>query len=371
MNRRNFLAAAALQAPRKYRAVLIGHTGRGNFGHEWDTAFQSFPQVEVLAVADPVETGRAKAQARSGAARAYADYREMLDKERPDLVAVCPRSPVERLAMFTAAAERRAHIIVEKPFAASLEDADRMEALARKHGVKAQVGHAARPDPVTLQALAMIRNGAIGQVQEIRARGKEDRRAGGEDMIVLGTHCFDMMRQFAGDPLWVSAHVSEKGRDITRASGREATEPLGKVAGDNIAARFGFAGGVHAYFASKGGGGTGGERFGVIFYGSKGAISIPLSAVPNVPAQILRSGNWSSAGWEAIEPPAGTQGKPRGAANARMVADLLEAIERGRDAACNARDGRWAIEMVMGVYQSHLRGSRVEFPLRDRKHPLV
>ena len=53
---------------------------------------------------------------------------------------------------------------------------------------------------MTRIAGAMLREGRLGQLLEIRARGKEDTRAGGEDLIVLGTHCFDLMRYFAGDP---------------------------------------------------------------------------------------------------------------------------------------------------------------------------
>ena len=52
-----------------------------------------------------------------------------------------------------------------------------------------------------------------------------------------------------------------------------------------------------------------------------------------------------------------------------MAADLIEAIETGREPVCSARDGRWAVEMVMGVYQSQLTGGRVPLPLRDRRHP--
>jgi hypothetical protein len=54
-----------------------------------------------------------------------------------------------------------------------------------------------------------------------------------------------------------------------------------------------------------------------------------------------------------------------------MVADLIEAIEAGREPACSARDGRWTIEMVMGVYQAHFAGARIPFPLAGRRHPLA
>src|SRR5213595_303678 len=101
MNRRQFLqsATAAALAPvfaraaekRTWTAAIIGHTAHGNFGHNMDLVFNDRPGIEVVAIADPDEKGRAAAQQRSGARRAYADYREMLEKERPQLVGVCPR----------------------------------------------------------------------------------------------------------------------------------------------------------------------------------------------------------------------------------------------------------------------------------------
>src|SRR5688500_7210264 len=68
------------------RAAVIGHTGRGDYGHGLDVIFNDVPGVTVVALADPEESGRAKAAARCGAARQYANYREMLEKEKPQLV---------------------------------------------------------------------------------------------------------------------------------------------------------------------------------------------------------------------------------------------------------------------------------------------
>lgn len=372
MNRRFFVQASAsvlaeAQTERKYKAVVIGDSGHGDYGHEWDTAFKTFPSVTVVAVADPNDAGRQKAKARSGALREYRDYRQMLDREKPDLVAICPRWPDQRLAMLTAAVEHGAHIVMEKPFALNLEDADRMVTAVEKHRIKVQVGHTARPHPVTRQVHRILNEGAIGELLEIRARGKEDRRAGGEDLIVLGTHCFDLMRLFAGDPEWVFAHLTVASRDISRADARQPTEPVGTVAGDQVAAMFLFSHGIHGYFGSKANDVRSGERFGLTLYGSKGAIWIPLTSVPSDPAMILRGSSWAAGAWQQIEPSAGNRNSNRESANALMIADLLQAIERDREPACNARDGRWTIEMVSGIYQSHFAAGKIAFPLRDRR----
>ena len=346
-------------ATKRYRAVIIGHTGRGNYGHGWDQTWNSFPNVEVAAVADPDDAGRQKAMERCRARQGYRDYREMLAKEKPDIVTICPRWLDRRLEIFTAAVEARAHILVEKPFAPNLDQATRMLELARRARIKVQVGHTARPMGVTQRVLQMLRDRELGVLQEIRARGKEDRRAGGEDLMVLGTHDFDLMRYFAGDPQWVFAHATENGREVRAGMEHEATEPVGKIAGNQIAAMFAFADGVNGYFASKASDVIDGKRFGVTLYGSKAMVYVPLTEVPSGAPYLLRNSAWAGGAWERIEYPEHTRITAREQVNAIMGADLLEAIEKDREPICSALDAWWTIAMVDGVYRSQSTGSRV------------
>ena len=88
-----------------YHAGIIGSTGRGNFGHSLEMAYQNIQEVSVVALSDTDAVEAKKAAARTGAARIYADYHEMLKKEDLDLVNVCPRRPGERVEMMVAAAE--------------------------------------------------------------------------------------------------------------------------------------------------------------------------------------------------------------------------------------------------------------------------
>ena len=377
VNRRLFLQtgfAGMIQAQRPesaktYRVCLIGDTGHGNFGHDWDVAWRTVPNTQVVAVADPDESGRRNAMNRSGAPRGYADYREMLAKEMPNIVTICPRWADQRVAMVTAAAETGAHVLVEKPFASTLGDADTLVTLTERRGIRVQVGHTARLAPVSIRVHELLQEGELGVLMEIRARGKEDLRAGGEDMMVLGTHDFDLMRYFAGDPRWVFADVTEKGRPA-RVSHR-TSELIGPVAGDEIASMFMFANGVHGYFASKASDVQTGKRCGVTLYGSKAVAYLPLDVAPSPAPYVLRNAAWVGEGksdsWERIGYPPGGMPLTREQANIWMAADLLCAIEQHREPVCSARDGRWAIEMATGIYQSSLGGQRVSFPLTDRR----
>ena len=379
MQRRSFLSlsAAALSgaaaARTRWRVGIIGHTGRGNYGHGIDNVWLSFPEAEIVAVADPDDAGRQRAVERLGAAKGYADYRELLEREKPDIVSICPRHLDQREAMVTAAADAGAHIFSEKPFARDLEEADRMVAAVERAGVKLQLAHQMRASPPVQRAVELAAAGEIGDIQEIRGRGKEDQRAGGEDLMVLGSHIVDVLRMFAGDPQWVFGHVTDNGAEPAKV--RRPSEPIGPVAGDQIAAMYAFDGGVHGYLGSKASDATDPTRFGTWVYGSRGVLYLRNVIYPSDRPYLLRSPAWFAPEqrWEPVhapeEPPAHPD-DPYRTANGILVRDLLEAIERDRKPMCNQEDGRWTAEMILGVYRSQQTGARVPLPQAERNHPL-
>ena len=375
MQRRLFLQTSVASAiwahyvpKRKYRAVIIGDTGQEDYGHGWDLAWQGIPAVQVVAVAGPDGERRRKAMKITGAPRGYRDYHEMLAKEKPDLATICPTRLGERLPMVTAAAENGAHILIEKPFARDLREADAIVAITEKHGVTVQVGHTARIIPVTMAVKSLLDKGELGVLLEMRGRGKEDGRAGGTDLMVLGTHVFDLMRYFAGDPSWVFAHVSEQGSEL-RPNMRKQDDSAGLVGGDRVEAVFAFPHGVHGHFSSKLNDGWR-RRFGVTLYGSRGFVVLPLTKVPSIAPYMLRGRSWiperGDERWERVDYPPGEVMSTREDVNRAMAMDLLAAIENKRSPVCSARDSRWTIEMVAGIYQSQWSGGRVALPLSAR-----
>ena len=148
----------------QYRAAVLGHTGRGNYGHSLDMAFTGFPNVDIVALADPDPEGRAAAAARCGATRTYADPYELLEQERPNLVAVATSWLDVHQDLWLAAIEVGAHIYSEKPIAKSLEEADRMLAAADAKGVKIAIAHQNRVSPYHVYARKLLHEGAIGQL---------------------------------------------------------------------------------------------------------------------------------------------------------------------------------------------------------------
>ena len=97
----------------KYRVAVIGRTGRGNYGHGLDVVWNAIENSTVVAVADEDVAGRKSAAQRTKAANAYADYRKMLEKERPQIVSVAPRWLDCHRDMVLACAEYGCHVFLE------------------------------------------------------------------------------------------------------------------------------------------------------------------------------------------------------------------------------------------------------------------
>ena len=97
----------------------------------------------------------------------YADYREMLDSERPDFVDVCSWHAQHAEMVIAAAARRPRAIICQKPMAVDLGEADRMLTACERNGVKLLVAYQRPHHAVWLRARDLIRQGVIGRVAQV------------------------------------------------------------------------------------------------------------------------------------------------------------------------------------------------------------
>jgi predicted dehydrogenase len=88
-------------------------------------------------------------------------------------------------------------------------------AACEKSGTKLQLAYVNRHAATFATVRDLIEEGRIGRLLELRARGKEDHRGGGEDLWVLGSHLLDMMATLGGSPQWCQATVTTAGRPIT------------------------------------------------------------------------------------------------------------------------------------------------------------
>lgn len=364
----------------KLRVGIIGATGRGDYGHGVDTVWAEIDRAEVVALADADEVGRAKAVERTKAPTSYADYREMLDKEQLDIVAIGPRWLDQHRDMCIAAAEHGCHIYMEKPFCRDLQAADEIVQACEMRHSKLAIAHQTRWSPPVDVVKREIKNGLIGRVLELRARGKEDaNRGGGEDLWVLGSHVLDLMRFFAGDPETCTATVWNKGHLAGKADVIDGREGIGPLTGDGITAMYRLPDGATGYIASYRGAAGTPPRFGLTIYGTGGVIEI-LTGHP-APCQVLQDPSWSpgrsgktwtkitSAGVGEPEP---LENSGLHGGNVLAVNDLIDCIaDPGRQPRCSMYDARWTVEMIAGVFESHRQGgTTIALPLQNRVNPL-
>ena len=364
---------------RKYRIGVIGHTDRGNYGHGLDRVWQEIPSTEIVGVADANDQGLAAALKRLNASQGYSDYRKMLDDVKPDIVSICPRWLDQHRDMVLAAAERGIHVYMEKPMGRSLAEADEMVAACEKTNVKLAIAFQTRYSPTLPVIRDMIEDGKIGTVLELRARGKEDRRGGGEDLWVLGSHLMNLMHYFAGEPNWCVAKVLEGGHPVVSDHVKPGPEGIGALAGDTINAMYGMDHGVTGYFASHRNTTAGRpSRFGLQIFGSRGVIEVVTGYVPK--AQYLPDASWSpgrsgkkwvpitTAGIDQPEPLAGQTNQD---GNVAACHDLINAIEEDRQPEASIYEARQSVEMIAAVFESHRVDGPVSLPLTTRENPLT
>jgi predicted dehydrogenase len=372
--------------PKSYRVAVIGRTGRGDYGHGLDTVWLGFDNVEIVGVADENPRGRAQAAERLKAKNAYGDFREMLVKERPQLVSVAPRWLDCHRDMVVACAEAGVHIFLEKPLCRTLAEADEMVTACERHHVKLAIAHQTRYSPRLERVRELLAEGRLGELIEMRGRGKEDARAGGEDLMVLGTHIMDLMRLIAGDARSCYASVLKGGKPVTKADVREGSEGIGPLTGDQISAQYVFDKGVQGYFGTRADRAlpvdktrtVPGSRFGLTLYGTRGIITLTTGSLPA--AHFCPDAAWApgrantpwqpitSAGLGADEP---LKDGSANAGNRWIVQDLFEAIEKDRQPRGSVYDGRAALEMILAAYASHGAQGPVPLPLKERRHPLT
>jgi predicted dehydrogenase len=392
MQRREFLKKTLLVAtaasaskclyaqttPAKYRVAIIGHTGRGNYGHGLDVVWQDIQNTQVIAVADPDPKGRTAAAKRIHAPNAYADYREMLTKEKPNIVSVSPRWLDQHRDMVLACAKHNCHVFLEKPMCQTLAQADEMIAAMEKRKLKLAIAHQTRYSPALQNARNLIQEGLLGDILELRGRGKEDRRGGGEDLMVLGTHIMDLMRFFGGNPQWCFATVRNKRKRVTKDLVQDGKEGIGPLAGDEIHAMYRFPNVSMGYFSTHKTNHGASKRFGLWIYGSKGICTTSTGAVPE--AYVIDDPSWqpgrSGAKWKRITSNGidklETLKDPRHHfGNCQIAHDLIHAIETDTQPKGSMYDGRAALEMILAIYESHRQNAPISIPLKNRQHPLL
>src|SRR5574340_697241 len=225
LTRRNLLAgAAALQAdsvlrlPQKVRLAMIGlegHTG------EVLGQLKRLPDLEIVAIADTNQRAieRVKRAPNAAGARAYSDYRQLLDREKLDMVCTCGDNG-GRAAIILACAERKLHVVAEKPLAIECAALERILAAVAKSGIRLTMLLPMRFSPTYMAMRQIVASGEIGEVAQMGAQKSYQlgerpewmrRRATfGGTIPYIGVHMVDLMRFTSGRDLVQAASFQNR-----------------------------------------------------------------------------------------------------------------------------------------------------------------
>ncbi len=341
-----------------YRAAVIG---LGRMGSTFDDeitqggsiflpychapSYVASPLTELVAGADPHDGQRALFGERWGLAsqHLYGDYREMLERERPDIVSVCTTARVRAVIVQDAAAAGVRAIWAEKPIAFSLAEADGMVRVCRERGVALAVNCARRWNPFFSEARRMIEAGELGAILQVTGYGQCG-------LSHNGSHLIDIVRYLAGGEVgWVFGEMESD----EAAAGENDLMGNGYLAFDN---------GVRGYVRGTR---CGPANWEIDVIGEKGRVRSGADA-SEFELIRLESGGRRGRGQPARYPfpwPARMQGS-----GLTIVEDLVSAVETGRPPRCSGEDGLAALEVAVALRESHRRGGvKVKLPVEDRR----
>ena len=138
--------------------------GCGRLGQHYAEAYSTYPDTEVVAIAEHNPERRAAVGERFGVKALYPDVESLLRDDVPDLAAVVTPSKYYKDAVIACAEAGVKGVSTDKPIAAVLADADRMVEVCESRGVVYAGGNLQRAMSEVQEAAAMIRRGDFGEI---------------------------------------------------------------------------------------------------------------------------------------------------------------------------------------------------------------
>jgi predicted dehydrogenase len=190
----------------KIRVAVIGG---GNMGKNHMRNYSLLPGADLVALADI--NPATKILADEYGAQYFTDYQKMLSETKPEAVSiVVPTTFHAEVAEY--AMKRGIHVLLEKPIASTVKEADELIKLAEKNSIIFTVGHIERYNPIIIKLKTMVDEGKIGKITSIVCK-----RVGGfpaiepkTDVIIdLAVHDIDIISFLLGkQPTKIFSHGS-------------------------------------------------------------------------------------------------------------------------------------------------------------------
>lgn len=326
---------------KKQRPSAMGYA----MAYQHADAYSVLDNCEMVACADIVQENAEAFAKAFNIPKIYLNHLEMLEKEDLDIVSICVWPHLHaQLTIDCAIAGVRA-IHCEKPMADTWGDARLMAQECERRGVQLTFNHQRRFGKPFYMARNLLKAGEIGEL--VRLEG-----ACG-DIFEYGTHYVDMFGFYNDEypARWV----------IGQIDCRTEKRVFGLLLEDCGIYNWQYQNGVYAVMATGWASGTIGAHNRLI--GTEGVIEVGAG---DIPLRIKRrgSGNWENidCGNESLHGPDFIR---------RAIADIVDALEKGREPETSARRALNATEIIFAGYESSRRRARIDLPLTITDNPLV
>jgi UDP-N-acetylglucosamine 3-dehydrogenase len=174
------------------KAAVIGV---GSMGRHHARVYREMESVQLVAVVDPNATQAAKIAGLYGVPY-YLDYHQMIDEQQPDLVSLAVPTHLHAPIGLELIA-KGIHILIEKPIASTVEEAEALLDMAKKQGVVVAVGHIERFNPVIHELHRRLNDHMLGEIYKVHMQRLSPYPTRIQDagvIIDLASHDIDLMR---------------------------------------------------------------------------------------------------------------------------------------------------------------------------------
>lgn len=181
------------------KPLRVAVIGAGMMGRHHVRVYSEMDNVQLVGIAD-MSSSVLSPLAHRFHCPVFTDYRELLDKQKPDAVSIAVPT-VQHLEVISEVARRSIHILVEKPIASSIDHGQAIIEVCETNNVMLAVGHIERFNPSVIAVKEKIASGELGRVFQIDARRQGPYPARIRDVGVvvdLAVHDIDVMCYITG-----------------------------------------------------------------------------------------------------------------------------------------------------------------------------
>ncbi|WP_254511741.1 Gfo/Idh/MocA family protein [Anatilimnocola floriformis] len=358
---------------RKIRTALIGC---GKVGQTHALALSQLAESEFVAVCD-AQLGRAQAFAEQYHVQAFDSVPEMLRAANVEAVTICTPHPLHEQPCLQAAAAG-AHVLIEKPLAASLEACDRMIAAAAKNNVQLAVISQRRLFEPVQRMKAAIDAGKIGRpilgtfamfswrdqayYESDPWRGKWSTEGGGV-LVNQSPHQLDLLQWLMGEIDEVSGywanlnHPYIEVEDTATAMIRFKSGALGSIV-TSLSQRPGINTKVHIHGSNGASVGVQTDTGASFVAGMTSITEPPLNDVWTIPGEEHLLADFITADRAHFAQIDATQYYHR-----LQIQDFLQAVRDNRRPLVTGEEGRIVVAMFTAIYRSNELQRPVKFRL--------